>query len=578
MAGLVHVCVALPIFMCASTKSILPKEDVVLMGSSAPIVEDARVRLVNKKDAYDVGDWVVLLPPTGRLALLFTEATAGTGRFVGGCGAQAPHKAPLLPLLLFRVERAGPVTFRSAWSGSSKQVYRSQSLTINDPAPTAPTATEPKAWSGDRRTDCAALLELDLDVVCDVASYDYALFNADCAGPAYRPSTHDDVAKAVRYAAEANRTVSVRSGGHSYFCGSMRRDSVHIDLRSMRRRDELVRRDDGASVTIETGNTFGDLAKEYPGTTFNRPEVNSIGVGGFFLHGGLSPIGDNAWLGWGNESVRAMRIVTPNGTSLELPRDDPKLWELALVAGSKLGVVTELTIDVVPRPPRPLRVHYVPSLADCLKVYHAAVATQTNASRDSLRYASDVAAHFLFGTTRLGAQGGIVVLNYVGDVERSADDAVKYMDAWFQSVGVRRSLFATLALRAIGFEGDYFHAFQRALLLPPGALVTSYGAVVGHDAVDALALWVDANGDCPMIEVTSMGATSWVDPWCYTLPPNYERDVVGANDPSYRKYWNLRGFDDGDGPQRYWDEATRQSLRRAKAEWDPLNRFGALRS
>ena len=48
-----------------------------------------------------------------------------------------------------------------------------------------------------------------------------------------RPTDSLDVAIGVKFAKSLNLTISVRSGGHSYICSSIKHNSLHFDMRSL---------------------------------------------------------------------------------------------------------------------------------------------------------------------------------------------------------------------------------------------------------------------------------------------------------------------------------------------------------
>ena len=52
-----------------------------------------------------------------------------------------------------------------------------------------------------------------------------------------RPLNTYDVSAIVKVVRKLNLPISVRSGGHSYLCQSMQKDTVHIDMRKINRID-----------------------------------------------------------------------------------------------------------------------------------------------------------------------------------------------------------------------------------------------------------------------------------------------------------------------------------------------------
>jgi hypothetical protein len=74
-------------------------------------------------------------------------------------------------------------------------------------------------------------------VTCDIERYAFGWGNRICEGIlplcVLRPAGAEDVAVAVRTARKHDLPLSVRSGGHSYTCNSVKPGSLHVDLRSL---------------------------------------------------------------------------------------------------------------------------------------------------------------------------------------------------------------------------------------------------------------------------------------------------------------------------------------------------------
>ncbi|MER7559157.1 FAD-binding oxidoreductase [Nocardioides sp. NPDC126508] len=165
-----------------------------------------------------------------------------------------------------------------------------------------------------------------------------------------RPRTEDEVAAAVRLAAERGWQVAVRSGGHSWAQWSVRDDALTIDLGLMREMtyDEAT----GvatASPAVRGGSDLAPFLAER-GRFFVGGHCPTVGIGGFLLQGGQ---GWNArgW-GWAAEHVVAVDVVTAAG---ELVRADATqnadLYWAARGAGPGFpGVVTRFHLATRPLP------------------------------------------------------------------------------------------------------------------------------------------------------------------------------------------------------------------------------------
>lgn len=202
--------------------------------------------------------------------------------------------------------------------------------------------------------------DMDGDVLCDaldISKYTFNWGNADCSGilPSIiiRPKSDEDIARTVQRSASLGIPVSVRSGGHSYVCDSIKQGSAHIDLRS-RKRKRLYQQGDAWYAEFETGNTFTDLFEIIDRKRFSvvHGACHAVGVGGFYLHGGLHLNSLTALHGFGNETVVNMTVVTASGKILSLNSNSEHqdLWQGMRRAGSNFGIATRLTVKAFEHP------------------------------------------------------------------------------------------------------------------------------------------------------------------------------------------------------------------------------------
>ena len=115
---------------------------------------------------------------------------------------------------------------------------------------------------------------------------------------------------------------SVRSGGHSYICTSIKEGSLHIDLRNMDN-VELVNDSDsptGLAALLGPGGTWGSVHRKIPLTIFSYPhgQCKSVGVGGYLQGGGVNWLGTYNKYGYGAEHVLSMRAVLSDGRIAEV--------------------------------------------------------------------------------------------------------------------------------------------------------------------------------------------------------------------------------------------------------------------
>jgi len=201
---------------------------------------------------------------------------------------------------------------------------------------------------------------VDGSVLCDwrqITRYSFNWGNSDCEGNfpqlIVRPQNEDDVARTVQAAVNFGAVLSYRSGGHSYTCDGIKEGSVHIDLRTFQEK-RLYKEDGGWVAEFGTGNTFKDLFKVIDRQRFSfiHGACYAVGVGGFYLHGGLHLNSLTSLYGWGNESILSMRVVVASGQILELSpsSDHPDLWNSFRQAGSNFGIATSLRVRVHEKP------------------------------------------------------------------------------------------------------------------------------------------------------------------------------------------------------------------------------------
>jgi hypothetical protein len=208
---------------------------------------------------------------------------------------------------------------------------------------------------------CARLLAAGLRTFCTDA-YDFDHPNADCVGfgprAVVRPRGAADVALALALAANASAPGSVRGGGHGFTCTAFRAGSVHLDMRSLRAR-RVVRRDHGAGgawvAEFGAGNRFVDLADVIDPARFSyvHGECDEVGVGGYYLHGGIHAGALTRRLGWGNASLVEMEVVLADGRVLLLgpnATEHAALWRAMRLAGSSFGVATRLAVRLHEEP------------------------------------------------------------------------------------------------------------------------------------------------------------------------------------------------------------------------------------
>ncbi|MBP3950937.1 FAD-binding protein [Bacillus suaedae] len=156
------------------------------------------------------------------------------------------------------------------------------------------------------------------------------------------PETIEEVQKIVA----SSSSVKVVGTRHS-FNSIADTNEDHISLERLNRVVSLDR--DKQTVTVEGGITYGDLSKylHLQGLALpnlaSLPHISVAGACATATHGS----------GDGNQSlatsVRTMEVVTAEGDVVSFSRDeDPEIMDGVSVGLGGLGVVTQLTLDVIP--------------------------------------------------------------------------------------------------------------------------------------------------------------------------------------------------------------------------------------
>lgn len=160
-----------------------------------------------------------------------------------------------------------------------------------------------------------------------------------------RPTSADEVAASIRYAADSGLELAVRSGGHNALGFGNSDGGVVLDLSRMAGVEVL----DGGRVRIGTGATWGAAARALAehGLAITSGDTVSVGVGGLTQAGGIG------WMvrkyGLTIDSVLGAEVVTAAGEVVRADAEtNPDLfWALRGGAGN-FGVVTSFDYQAQP--------------------------------------------------------------------------------------------------------------------------------------------------------------------------------------------------------------------------------------
>ncbi len=165
-----------------------------------------------------------------------------------------------------------------------------------------------------------------------------------------RVADANDVARAVRFAAETGTELAVRSGGHSVAGHGSTDGGIVLDLAEMK---ALELEGDGHAAWAETGLTAGEYsaAAGEHGLATGFGDTASVGIGGITLSGGVGLLVRR--FGLTIDDLLAAEIVTADGELLRIDeRTDPDLFWAIRGGGGNFGVVTRFRF----------RLHELPSV------------------------------------------------------------------------------------------------------------------------------------------------------------------------------------------------------------------------
>jgi FAD/FMN-containing dehydrogenase len=156
----------------------------------------------------------------------------------------------------------------------------------------------------------------------------------------------EDVAHAVRIAADNALPLTIRGGGHNVAGRSIRDGALMLDLSKLR---HVAVNSDLQIATVQGGATWRDVdgATAIDGLATTGGLVSSTGVGGFTLGGGAG------WLmrkhGLACDNLRAAGIVLADGRFIRASADEhPDLYWGLRGGGGGLGVVTSFEFQLHP--------------------------------------------------------------------------------------------------------------------------------------------------------------------------------------------------------------------------------------
>ncbi len=161
-----------------------------------------------------------------------------------------------------------------------------------------------------------------------------------------QPTTEDALVDVVRRAAADDHTVKAVGSGHSYSAIACT-DGHLVDLSAYRR--VLAAAPEAGTITVEAGISLRDLNEELAARNLALPVLGDIAYQS--ISGAISTgtHGPGARFRTIADAVVGLRLVTGDGTVLDCsPDHDADVWSAARVGLGALGVLSTVTLRVVP--------------------------------------------------------------------------------------------------------------------------------------------------------------------------------------------------------------------------------------
>jgi cytokinin dehydrogenase len=164
------------------------------------------------------------------------------------------------------------------------------------------------------------------------------------------PASEEDVAAAVRRAAERGRSFAAQGQRHSVFGRAQVRDGIVADMRRLR----TIHAVEPDRVVVDAGATL----REVLAATLPRglappgiPDYLDLSVGGVLVVGGVGSAISR--FGVLTDNVLELQVVTGRGERLTCsPTSNPGLFDAVRAGLGQVAVITRATLRLVPAPPQ----------------------------------------------------------------------------------------------------------------------------------------------------------------------------------------------------------------------------------
>ncbi|KAF9024792.1 hypothetical protein BDP27DRAFT_1410908 [Rhodocollybia butyracea] len=163
------------------------------------------------------------------------------------------------------------------------------------------------------------------------------------------PATTSDVSFIMTTLTKHSCPFAVRSGGHMTWAGSNVVGGVTLDLGRL---NEITVEEEKSLVRLGPGSNWGSVyaAMEPYNLTTVGGRMPEVGVGGFFLGGGISLLSFQH--GFGSDNILNYELVLSNGTILNANSSShPDLFWALKLGSSNFGIVTRFDVRTYPLKP-----------------------------------------------------------------------------------------------------------------------------------------------------------------------------------------------------------------------------------
>lgn len=165
-----------------------------------------------------------------------------------------------------------------------------------------------------------------------------------------KPKDHASIAAAIEYAKQHDLKIVCKSGGHNVANSFLRDDSMLIDLAEFA---DVKFTDTPNEAWVAPAAWSWRMAEivEKRGLSFPYAHCATVPMGGYLLGGGIGINGD-AWNGVGCHSIKAVKVMLPNGDIVVADEHNHRdLWWAARGAGTGfVGLVLDFKLQLYDTP------------------------------------------------------------------------------------------------------------------------------------------------------------------------------------------------------------------------------------